>query len=269
MILRVVLIVTFLLSSVQVLACDEQDAKLILSQYQWLTEDYPPYNYQNEHGELIGISTEILFAVYHQLDIELPKKNITLVPWARLYHNLENYPEYAGFSMVNTPERNTKFKLVAMPIPSKTSIMIMADKKLLLEKKPLEKLIIGVVREDIGQQLLNMRNIPAKQVVTSSASNMIQMLINNRVDAIAYTEDVALFQYNKLEVKKGHIVPLYLLDEDSFNNYVFYKNTPACVINLFTKTLAILNKQGILIKIINKYLPPLPIQASNISGTSS
>lgn len=254
MILRGVLIFIFLISSIPVQACNEHDAKLILSKYQWLTEDYPPFNYQSESGELIGIVTDILYLVYNELDIEFPKQHIALVPWARLYHNLENYPQYAGFSMVNTPERKKKFKLVAVPLPTKTSIMVMADKKSLLENKPQKELTIAVVRQDIGQHLLNIHNIPAKQEVTTSANSMLKMLISNRVDAIAYGEEVAVFKFNNLDIKKGNIVPIYLLDGNSFNNYVFHKDTPACVINLFTKALEVLNNKGELIKISSKYL---------------
>lgn len=236
------------------IACDKEQAKMFLANYKWLTEDYPPYNYLNQRGELIGISTEILLLVFQELGIDLKSQDILIVPWARLYYNLEAYDDYAAYSMVSTPEREEKFKLVAAPLKTKVSIMVLEERKAMLAQKPLKELNIAVVREDIGHQLLNAQNIPAKQVITTSANSMLQMLIRSRVDAIAYTEEVAMFQYNKLDLKKGKIVPLLTLDGDALYNFVFHKSTPECVTSLFLETMTRLHQKGDLTRIRDKYV---------------
>lgn len=35
--------------------CDENDTKLLLSKLEWITEDYPPYNFHNKSSKLVGV----------------------------------------------------------------------------------------------------------------------------------------------------------------------------------------------------------------------
>jgi polar amino acid transport system substrate-binding protein len=242
------------------LTCNEEKAKNALAQYQWLTEDYPPYNYKNKQQQLVGISTEILALVYKELAISFAAKQILMVPWARLYYNLENYSQYAAFTMMQTSARSHKFELVTLPIPTKVSIMVLADNKALMQAKSLAEFTIAVVRKDIGKQLLDHAGIAAKQVETTSASSMLKMLYHHRVDAIAYTETVAFFQLAKLGFNKNKLKTIYTLDNQSIPAYVFYKGTSQCVTQLFARTIAKLQQQGKLDAILRKYLSSLPIK---------
>ena len=235
-------------------ACELKTAKATLANYIWLTEDYPPYNYHNTSGKLVGIFPEILYLIYQELNIDLNSENIQVVPWARLYFSLEKESIYAGFSMTSTPMRALKFTLVPIPLSSKISILVLSQNKEKLQSIPKSELTIAVVREDIGMQLLKKLDFPAKQIETGSASNILKMLFYKRVDAIAYSENVAYFQYNKLGLSNDELVPLYTLDEDASTNYVFHKSTSACVINLFSESINRLHQQGKLEPIKNKHL---------------
>jgi len=235
-------------------ACDDISTKNALKEIIWLTEDYPPFNYSDESDKIVGIFTDVLFKVYHKLGIKLTYEKITIVPWARLYHTMEINPHYAAYSMVNTPHRQNAFILVPLPILTKTSIMVLEKELKRIQKMKYEDLTIAVVREDIGHHLLNSNGFPATQVETTSASSMLKMLAYNRVDAIAYAEDVAFFQLKKLGLNKGSIVPLIVLDDKSFANYVFHKDTSTCLVNLFSKTIAELHHSGDLELVQDKYL---------------
>lgn len=235
-------------------ACTESESKLFLSKLQWVTEDYPPYNYLDESGHLVGAVPDILAMIYNELGIKKRGNNISILPWARLIMYMERYPEYAAFSMVTTPERANKFRLVPLPITTKISILALTSNIDSLRDKTLGELTIAVVRGDIGQKLLNIQNNPAKQVETISAISMLEMLLRKRVDAIAYSEDVTYYQLQKLDVKKSAVTSLYLLKDDSDVNFVFHKYTSNCVIELFTKELAALNRSGKLQPIWNKYI---------------
>jgi len=235
-------------------ACELKTARARLANYIWLTEDYPPYNYHNKSGKLVGIFPEILGLIYQDLDIEFNLEKIQVVPWARLYFSLERESKYAAFSMTSTPMRAQKFTLIPIPLSSKISILVLSQDKKKLQSIPRNELNIAVVREDIGQQLLKNLNFPAKQIETGSASNILKMLFYKRVDAIAYSENVAYFQYNKLGLSNDELVPLYTLDEDASTNYVFHKSTTACVINLFSEAINRLHQQGKLEPIKDKHL---------------
>jgi polar amino acid transport system substrate-binding protein len=239
------------------ISCDEKVAKAFLANVHWQAEDYPPYNYLDNSGHLVGIFSDILVLIYKDLGIDIKINDIPVVPWARVLKNIGRYPDHAAFSMVTTREREKQYKLVALPFITKISIMALSSrfnngKK--VEKASLNKLHIGVVRGDIGQSLLNSHKILAVQVKTISAISMLKMLLHERVDAIAYSEDVASFQFDKFDHRKDKIIPIYSLDETSFTNFVFHKSTSSCVTSLFEKTITTLNEEGQLTPVWEKYL---------------
>ncbi len=236
------------------LACDPSSTKAALKNISWLAEDYPPFNYPDESGKVIGIFTDVLYLVYNKLEIELSDENIAIVPWARLYRTMQVSPDFAAYSMTSTVQRHSTFSLVPLPILAKTSIMVLKKELKRIQVMKHEDLVIAVVREDIGQHLLDNYNFPATQVETTSASNMLKMLAYERVDAIAYAEEVAFFQSRKLGFDKGSIVPLLVLDDQSLSNYVFHKDTPTCVVKLFSDTITELHQSGALTLIYKKYL---------------
>jgi polar amino acid transport system substrate-binding protein len=249
-ILTVIILVFFTSSA---LACTESESKLILSKLQWITEDYPPYNYPDEYGHLVGAFPEVLALIYSDLSIKRKENDIGILPWPRLLLYMKLYPEYAAFSMVSTPERANKYRLVSMPITTRISIMALKSNINILQHKSFNEITVAVVRGDIGQQLLDNQKNPAQQVETIAAGSMLQMLFRNRVDTISYSEDVSYYQLKKLGAKRDSITPIHVLKDDLDINFVFHKSTSNCVIDLFTKTLTTLNSEGQLKPILKKY----------------
>jgi polar amino acid transport system substrate-binding protein len=247
-------IISFLCFFSPVFACDENEAKDILSHYKWMTEDYPPYQFLDENNNMSGIYVDILFAIYQQLGVELKPRNIFIVPWARLYHQLQFDTSLAGFSMLKTPERSALFALVPLPLQQKISILIKENGAKSPSLSAIKNMNIAVVREDIGQQLLDRHNIKATQVETNSARSMLELLRLERVDAVAYSEDVASFQMKKLGMSEIKLIPILVLDDHSFNSYVFHRDTPKCVTDLFVKAIDELHQQGKLTLLWRKYL---------------
>ena len=233
--------------------CDNEEAKLKLGEISWLTEDYPPFNYINGEGELVGIFTDSLALIYQTLGIELNIKKIRLLPWARLYHNLQLYPESAAFSMMKTPQREKLFKLIDLPFKTKTSIMVLKHRKDKLIGKEYADLSIAVVRKDIGQQLLIDKNINANLVETTSAFSMLQLLMLERVDAIAYSEEVAHFQSKRLNFNEKNLEPIYVLDNNAIPSYAFHNATHQCALELMKTAIDSLEKKGKFQPIWQKY----------------
>lgn len=245
----------FLLSSASpAVSCDITEAKRLLASYEWQTEDYPPYNYINANGELEGIFTDILLAVFQKLNLEINKTNIELVPWARLYNNLKTKNRYAAYSMTYTTERAKEFRIVTTPLSTKISVMVLAENVEQLKQRPLVDIVLGVVREDIGHHLVNQAQLPSKLVPTTSASSMLKMLISGRVNAIAYAEEVAQFQLENLLLNDKKIVPLRVLENNASHGFVFHKSTPDCVVELFHSAIVELDESDELIKIRDRYI---------------
>jgi len=233
--------------------CSEQQAKKILADYQWYTEDYPPYNYQNEQEKLVGIYPEVLTLIYKELNLNINLEGVIIVPWARLFYTLEHSLDHAGFSMIKTLEREAKFQLVALPIETKVSIMVLNENRHILAKKTLEDLTYSVVRQDIGEHLLDKQLNISNKVKTTSASSMLNMLIHRRVHAIAYSELVAYFQIDKIGYTNQKIVPIYTLKDGLNTAFIFHKDTPTCVTELFTQVMSSLDERGEIARVLKKY----------------
>ena len=233
--------------------CDEQQVKKILTDYQWYTEDFPPYNYKNKQGKLVGIYPEVLTLIYKELNLTISIENIITVPWARLFHTLETSKTHAAFSMIKTPEREKKFTLISLPIMTTVSIMVLEENKDILVNKEVENLTYSVVRQDIGEHLLDEQLNVMKKVVTTSASSMLGMLLHNRVEAIAYSELVASFQLSKFGFEDKKLVSIYILNDKLKTAFVFHKDTPDCVSKVFSQTITLLDKKGEIAEIVKKY----------------
>lgn len=252
--MRILVFLALLIFMPSLFACDESEAKVLLSKLEWITEDYPPYNYKNESGQLVGIFPEVLTLIYEGLGIDRDVKSIQILPWSRLLMYMEYYPNYAAFSMVTTPKRADRYKLVSLPIKAKISILALRSNIEELKSKQLDELTVAVVRGDIGQSLLYSQRIPVKQVDTVSAASMLNMLMYKRVDAIAYSENVAYYQFQKLGGNRDNFTSVLSLDDNSKINFVFNKVTSQCAVNMFIQELAKLQQNGKIKPIWNKYI---------------
>ncbi|MBL4941294.1 MAG: transporter substrate-binding domain-containing protein [Colwellia sp.] len=252
MILKTVLFFCLLFSlSAQSIECNEQQAKKILSDYQWYTEDYPPYNYRNKQEKLVGIFPDTLKLIYEELNINF--NDVITVPWARLFYTLETSSKHAAFSMFETPERAKKFQLISLPIVTQVSVMILAENKNILTKKPISELTFAVVRQDIGEHLITNILKATNKVATNSATSMINMLTYQRVEAIAYSSLVVDFQLNRLGITDKKLISIYNFHDNFKTAFIFHKSTPACVTKLFSKTILSLDEKGKLTKIFKQY----------------
>ena len=239
--------------SAQPFQCDVKKSKDIMQNYQWYTEDYPPYNYKNKQGELVGIFPDALKLIFQELNLKINLNNIATVPWARLFRTLETSTKHAAFSMFETPERAEKFQLISIPIMTHISVMILAENKDMLTKKPIAELTFAVVRQDIGEHLITKTFNVTKKVATNSATSMINMLIYKRVEAIAYSELVAKFQLSRLGIEGKKLVSIHNFNKKFKTAFIFHKNTPTCVSQLFSQAIFSLEKKGELAKIFKKY----------------
>ena len=73
-----------------------------------LTEDWPPFNY-GEDGRAKGVSVEVVRAIMRDLKVDYP---ITLLPGPRAMLVLNDGPRTMFFSMIRTPERESRYKWI-------------------------------------------------------------------------------------------------------------------------------------------------------------
>lgn len=196
-----------------------------LSSLNYLTEEYPPYNF-SEDGVVKGISVDLLIEAAHHSGVVLSNKDITIQPWARAYRDALVKPNVALFSMTRTPSRETLFKWVG-PI-SKTRVVVLAKKSneiVINESLDLAQFKIGVIRDDVGEQLLISHGIPRDSMQESSyAVTLAEQLHKGRIDLWAYEENVAKWWIQVSGYKASDFEPVYILQEGelfyAFNTHI-------------------------------------------------
>ena len=51
----------------------------------WMTEEYPPFNYVDKDGKLQGITVDILIEVFKKVGVQLTRDDLKVLPWAHCY----------------------------------------------------------------------------------------------------------------------------------------------------------------------------------------
>lgn len=70
------------------------------------TENYPPLNYLNENGELVGLATKNVRQVLDKTDLEY---QFRVVPWHRAYVRAKQSRNALIFTIIRTPKREADF----------------------------------------------------------------------------------------------------------------------------------------------------------------
>ncbi len=221
------------------------------SKLKFITENYPPYNYRDD-GKIVGLTVDVLHAASQAVNDPVTK--IELQPWARGYKNALDGPMVVLFGTTRNSDRESKFKW-AGPINA-TEIVVLAKKsKNINIKDPadFDKYVTGVIREDIGEQLMVSLGVNQKAMKPSSRPEMLmKQLDHGRVDMIAYEKNVAkaLMKDEGIDFSKYHVV--YVLSQ-SFSYFAFSSDTPNEYVAKLQKGIDIIKGNGKLEEIKSKY----------------
>ncbi|GLR14187.1 hypothetical protein GCM10007907_29770 [Chitinimonas prasina] len=116
------------------------------------TEDFPPFNTLNEHGQPSGYAVELLVLLMKEAQQEY---RLELVPWARALSNARQQPGSLIFTIARTPEREPHFHWIGPIAARSTAMMRLRDgharASSLQEAKAYK---VGVINGDAGMELL-------------------------------------------------------------------------------------------------------------------
>ncbi len=136
-----------------------------------LTEEYPPFNYTDASGKLVGSSTEAVKGILNKL-----AENITIevMPWSQAYEIVLAEPDTALYSMARTPERENMFMWVG-PIGSYEN-WLYARKGSNIRVSNIDEAktvkCIAVVKDEAGQQKLAQQGCINFAYVDSTAGGL-------------------------------------------------------------------------------------------------
>ncbi|KZN45502.1 substrate-binding periplasmic protein [Pseudoalteromonas luteoviolacea] len=184
-----------------------KDPKLI-----WFTEDYPPFNY-HVNGNVEGIAINALKTIYRDLNWNFDENEVMLLPWPRAYHMTLSNHNACIFSMTYTEERAKLFQFVGPAMDNHVAIIGHKETKYQLsDLNSLGELKVGVVKNDIGHQLLRQAGVSKESLVfLASGFELVQMLKLKRIDLIAYGDVIARYQFKRAGIDPSHyriVLPL-------------------------------------------------------------
>lgn len=195
-----------------------------LTKLNYLTENYPPYNFA-VNGQAQGMSVDILLAAMKQVDLDLDRDSVHVLPWTRAYRIALSEPNTVLFSTNRSPYREALFQWVGPIADSRIVLLAKKTSKINIESiDDLTTLKIGVLKDDIGEQSL-------KALVTQKLSleyinnpnSLAKMLAKDRIDIWAYEENPARWFLKQNQLNQDDFEVVYRLFESQLY-YAFNRN---------------------------------------------
>ena len=152
-----------------------------------MTENLPPFNFIQD-GRIVGIATEVVEAIFHQVGCPIAQGEIQMYPWTRAYSEVQHVPDTALYAMARTAEREQLFKWVG-PI-SAVTIGVIAKKNRgikITDVEDFKQYQIGTVRDGAPEQLLLKAGVSAGQLSRLAFPKMnIKKLQTDRIDLFVF-----------------------------------------------------------------------------------
>ncbi len=221
----------------------------------YITEEYPPENYKKD-GEVKGIFVDTLLLILKKLDKNKSAKGIKLLPWARGYYYLQTKDNIVLFATSRTKKREKLFKWVG-PV-SYPQYVLLAPKYKKIKIQYFDDLLkynIGVVREDVAEQILVEKGYPEGLLkpVPKPLTNA-KKLEYGRIDMWAYGSNSARWVLKENGFNPDNYKTVYNLSEKKPLYFAFSKAVPAKIIKAFQDELDRLKEEGRIKKIIDSYI---------------
>lgn len=220
----------------------------------YLTENFPPHNFVKE-GNITGASVEILELIWKRLDCKKTTRDIKVIPWARGMKQLENEPNIVLFGMGYSVERIKKFQWVGPYYHHALSLIAKKEKNIKIHHiDDAKSYLIGVVREDVGNQfLLNLDFSPEKLDLSSDVESLFNKINYNRFNLICYAGDAFLkFVSEHHPDKTDDFEPVFEVS-NMRSGFGFSKTIPKELIQQFQTALDELISDGSVDGVLHKF----------------
>ena len=215
----------------------------------YMTEEYPPFNFE-VNGELKGITIDILKLMWMEMGVK--EQEIKLYPWARGYHNVQEYNNHVLFAMSRTEDREDLFKWVG-PIFNVEIVLIgLSEQEYNISSlKDLDNYKIGTVIDDAVEQLLENKGVKDIEGTGKFELNF-KKLMSGRIDLVAITKTGVKAYIERGVLEADKIKTVYKVG-NALAHYAFNKNTSDKLIKQFQAALDILKKDGRADIIVKRY----------------
>lgn len=196
----------------------QADGASTLAPLTFITEEYPPYNYIDNH-QLTGVSIDLLEAIFAATKTPLSRHDVRYYPWVRGYELALSQPNTVLFSTTRTPAREANFHWVGPIAQDRVVLLAHRDALITIDSLPQaidRGLTVAVIREDIGAQALLEAGYPERLLIPAIDNrSALNMLTRGRVDLWAYSAEVAAWIAESEGYSKDKLIPIHTLSESS------------------------------------------------------
>ena len=229
----------------------------------YITEQYPPYNYQ-ENGKLQGISVDLLEKIWMKMGVNLNRSAIKLLPWTEGYQTTLKENNTVLFTTFRTPQREQLFKWVGPIASGRDALLARCDRDITITTpEDLKKYKIGGIKDDIAVQRCLNNGLKKEDLILETTSKpLIEMLENGTLDAWAYNDLAGLWLIKQSGANASDYKVAYVLAQGE-GYYAFNNKTPDSIVQSFQQALDSIksNKDssgtGDYEKILYKYIPSM------------
>ncbi len=220
----------------------------------YMTEEFPPLNFEKD-GKITGIAVDLLDAVLKKAGASGSAADVQLLPWANGYKKVQEVPDTCLFSMTRTEARENMFKWAGPIIVSRIAVIAKKGSNVVIgSPADLSKYTYGVIREDVGMQMLQAAGVPESNLdITSNNDANIKKLDAGRINAWAYVEATAMALLKQAGLNPSDFETVYVLQESPLC-YAFNKNTADSKVEAFQKALDAVKAEGEADRIIERYV---------------
>ncbi|MGB1237113.1 MAG: substrate-binding periplasmic protein [Pseudomonadales bacterium] len=196
-----------------------------------LSDQYPPYNYQDKNGRHTGFAVELLDQAYRAAGAKLDREKIRMQPWPRSYKQVQREDNIILLSMTRTAEREPLFTWVGPITTTRIGLIAKKSRNIKIDKKEdILNYVIGGNPENIGVQLVEeLLGDKANIQITPHPESLVHMLDLERFDLWAYEEYSSSQVFKDFGFNPDDYASVYTLRESEIY-YALNLNTDPAVV---------------------------------------
>lgn len=205
-----------------------------------ITEEYPPYNYQNSDGVIIGRSTDIVNEILARTQFNIP---IEILPWTEGYALAQKNTQIALYSTARTAERENLFKWVG-PIGNFSNVFYAKQNsglifRILVDAKAVSRICVN--KDYSAYQYLVSQGF--NNLVTFDDKTCIQKLDEGSIDLWVGSAEGLKYVAKNAGLNAGNFEAVYTINTEEM--YIaFSKDTRDTIIDLWQRTINDMKKDG-------------------------
>ena len=219
-----------------------------------LTEDYKPFQYKDEKGQLVGFGLDLITLMFKDAGINMKGGKIYLYPWARAYKVLQEEKNTAVFMTVRSEKRENLFKWVGPLAPRKMWLFKLRKRKDIQVKTLEDAKRYRVGGYKSSADTVYMIELGLKPYLVPHQHLITRMLVKGRFDLMSSLELTMSDRLRDLGLPYDIVEKTILLD----GRYDYYlalnKQTSDVIVNRLQASLDKIKKYSTYDQLKNKYL---------------